>query len=114
MRRDINSEAARTLSALPYRVVYNYPESFNRLPIVSFYNLSETDSFCADNAPVFQRGYIECDVWTKKAAEGGRISLDVIAAMEADGWAREFSRDITPDGGVYHRTIRFVKDFYLE
>lgn len=111
---DVNSEAEKTLSALDYNVVYYYPDSFEKLPVITFYNLTETPDFAADNEEVMQEGCVVVDVWCDTPKQCGDIALEVNEAMIADGWGREFSRDLPPDdSGVYHKTMRFAKSFML-
>ncbi len=110
---DINSEAEKSLSGLSCALSYYYPSDFKTLPIVSFYTLTENNPFATDNAPDIQRGYISVDVWTDSAAGCGALSIEVNGKLEGDGWTREFSRDMPPESGISHKTMRFVKEFYL-
>lgn len=111
--KDINAEAEKTLSKLECRVQYYYPESFNDFPIVSFYNLAERPEFSSDNHEDIQNGTVVVDIWSDRKRECGDISLEVNEVMTADGWVREFSRDIPPEGRVYHKTMRFSKSFLV-
>lgn len=111
---DVNAEAEKTLEALDCTVVYQYPEDFADLPAVSFYTLTERNSFATDNEADIQNGTVEIDVWSKNPLDLGRIGSKVNELMTADDWNREMSRDLPPDGsGVFHKTMRYSKDFYL-
>lgn len=110
---DINAEAEKSLSGLDCTFTYYHPESFKKLPVVSFYTLTESNSFSCDNQSDIQCGRICVDAWAKEAAQCGAISIKVNGILAADGWTREFSRDMPPENGIYHKTMRFVKDFYL-
>lgn len=111
---DVNAEAEKTLSALNCKITYYYPEEFNDLPIVSFYNLTEKPDFSSDNEEDIQSGTVVVDVWAEESSDCGKIAVEVNEVMTADGWNREFSRDLPPDGsGVYHKTMRYVRDFVL-
>lgn len=110
---DVNAEAKKTLSALNCKITYYYPENFNKLPIVSFYNLTEKPDFSCDNEEAIQGGTVIIDIWADKPSECGEIGIKVNKIMTADNWNREFSMDIKPEGGVYHRTMRFSKFFVL-
>lgn len=111
---DVNAEAEKTLLNLDCRVEYYYPKKFNDLPVVSFYNLTEKPDFSSDNEEDIQSGTVVVDVWADNPQDCGNIGLQVNKLMKSDGWEREFSRDIEPNGGVYHRTMRFTKFFILE
>ncbi len=53
------------------------------------------------------------DIWTDSPDKCGEIGLKVNDVMVGDDWCREFSRDIKPNNGIYHRTMRFTKNFVL-
>lgn len=111
---DVNSEAEKILAQLNYTVEYYYPKKFNDLPVISFYNLTETPDFSADNTEVVQSGCVVVDIWADEPSDCGKIAVEVNEVMTADGWNREFSRDLPPDGSeVYHKTMRYVRDFVL-
>lgn len=111
---DINIEAEKTLSKTGYKIVYQYPEVFTRLPVISYYNVAEKGAFYADNAECVQDGYVQVDIWSSKPKECADISMKVNSAMEQDGWTREISMDIPKQKEkIYHRTMRFQKYFTL-
>ena len=110
---DINREIEKSLSVLPYRTAYYYPADFKELPVITFYTLTENNSFAADNESMIQRGYAAVDIWSSRAAECGSIAIDIDKAMTADGWTRDFSRDMPPESGIYHKNMRYVKEFIL-
>ncbi len=111
---DVNAEAEKTLSKLDCKIEYYYPEDFNDLPVVSFYNLTETPDFSTDNEEDIQSGTVVVDIWSDTPSDCGSIGLEVNKVMTADGWSREFSRDLGKKDGVYHRTMRFTKYFNCE
>ncbi len=113
---DVNAEIEKSLKNVDCEAVYYYPENFDKLPIISYYQLTERPAFAADNAEMIQCGTAVVDIWSDVAPETGEISTKVNNAMVTDGWAREFSMDVKPDGKpgedyVYHRTMRFSKIF---
>lgn len=110
---DINAEAEKTLSALDCKITYYYPNNFNDLPIVSFYNLTETPDFSTDNEEDIQSGCVVVDIWADDPSQCGKIGLQVNDIMTSDEWYREFSKDLPRDGDIYHRTMRFKKFFVL-
>lgn len=111
---DINAETEKALSVLPYTVCYYYPDNFNKLPVVSFYNLTERGAFSCDDEEAIQRGWVQIDVWADKPSDCGTIAIEVCNVMMGSGWYREMSMDVPKSDGVYHRTMRFVKDFISE
>ena len=111
---DVNAEAEKTLSALDYNVDYYYPQKFNKLPVISFYTLTDNTDFSYDNEDTMQCGTVVVDVWSDKPYECGSVGIEVSDVMTSDGWNREFSRDLLPTDGIYHKTMRFVKEFINE
>ncbi len=111
---DVNAEAEKTLSALQCKITYYYPEEFNDLPVVSFYNLTECPDFTSDNEEDIQSGCAVVDIWTDKPSQCGEISVQVNELMTAEDWHREFSRDLGKQNGIYHKTMRFTKYFILQ
>lgn len=110
---DVNAAAEKTLSALNCEITYYYPEDFNKLPAVSFYNLTERPDFSSDNEEDIQSGTVVVDIWSHEPSQCGEIGVEVNKVMTEDSWCREFSRDLPKDGEVYHRTMRFTKYFIV-
>ena len=120
---DINEEIGKALSGLDCTVCYQYPGDFNGLPAVSFYNLTERAGFGSDNGEDIQTGWAQLDIWGDYPKDVGNTALKVHEAMTKAGWTRELSMDIpstarTQEGietktNVFHRTMRYVKDFIV-
>ena len=109
---DVNLEAEKVLSTLECETVYQYPQKFTRLPVISYYNISEKGAFYADNTECIQSGRVQIDIWSDVPADCGAISIEVNDAMTSDGWTREMSMDVPKqDEKIYHRTMRFQKYF---
>lgn len=109
---DINIEAQKALSELDCTVVYQYPDSFSRLPAVSYYNVSETGAFYGDNEESVQDGHVQIDIWSDIPSQAGSLSIKVNEIMVRHGWTREMSMDVPKkDEKIYHRTMRFQKYF---
>ena len=109
---DFNSEIEGALSGLDCEVVFRHPRRFSRLPVVSYYTLTENVAMRADNTELVQGGYAQVDIWAARPRECGDLAVEVNRLMENDGWLRQFSMDVKPeDDEVYHRTMRFAKAF---
>ncbi len=111
---DINKEAEQVLIQLPYNLSFFYPEEWNEFPMISFYDINTNGSFDSDNQKDMLKGHINVDVWTTAAAEGGRIAGEITKLMENDGWWCELNRSVDKSDGVYHRTMRFGKEFVID
>lgn len=108
---DINREAEKLLSKLPYNLSYFYPDSFNDFPLVSFYDISTKSSFDTDNKKACIRGYIQVDIWSTEPSQTAKIAEETEELAEADGWWCELNMSIDKTDGVYHRTMRLGKEF---
>lgn len=115
---DVNKIINKLLAPLRkegIRVCYQYPESFEELPAVSYYDLLTSECFKADNAEVSQLSRVQIDIWSDREAKPGEIAAKVNEIMQADSWQRELKRDM-PKGAenhVYHTTMRFAKEIPL-
>ena len=112
---DINAEAQKSLLKSGLDIVFQYPQSKETMPVVSFFTISEKGSFGADDEAWFQDGTIAVDIFAHSPAQCGELALRVNGCMENDGWRRDFSMDVADDAdGVFHKTMRFTKSFYIK
>lgn len=111
---DVNLEAEKILAMLDVKVVYQYPERFTSLPVISYYNVAECGAFYCDNTECIQEGYVQVDIWSDTPKKCGELSVKVNEIMTKDGWVREMSMDVPrKNEKIYHRTMRFKKCFNL-
>lgn len=111
---DINSEAKKTLDSLSIKNVFGYPHNFEKIPIISYYTVTECGGMYSDNSECIQEGHIQLDIWARVAKDTSNAAIEVNRAMTDDGWIREMSLDV-PDGDerLYHKTMRYKKYFML-
>ena len=88
-------------------VFFYYPDSFARLPCVSYYEINNSPYKRADDGEYLTEINYQIDVWAKKSAEASEIALAVNDAMGLAGFIREFSRDVYQEGAAAHKTMRF-------
>ncbi len=110
---DVNTELEKSLGNLSCTLTYQNPEGFNKLPVVSYYNLTEQASMSCDNEELLQDGTVQLDIWAKLPADCGKIALEINELLISDGWVRQFSMDIPKQNGerVYHKTMRYSRTF---
>ena len=114
MRPDINADAERLLLKSGCNVVYQYPQCFSELPVISFYTVNERGTVSYDNTPAFRDGIVAVDIWAETPSECALISEKAADSMLSEGWSEVFSADVPRGGGkAYHRTMNFVKSFYI-
>lgn len=97
-------------------VQFQYAEDMAKLPAVTYYVLTESESFRADNTEQSQIARVQVDVWTFKRSDMSRISIKVNELMQSARWMRELCRDVPKPSQTeqqcYHRTMRFAKEFW--
>lgn len=110
---DINREAKKSLEKTGFTIVFHHPKENTTLPCVSFYNLSEKPEFSMDNTEAIQKGYIQLDIWAVKASDCGSMAVKINEVLNLDGWSRSMSMDVPEESDIYHKTMRFSKQFIL-
>ena len=95
-------------------VQFQYSENKAKLPAVTYYVLTESESFRADNTEQSQIARVQIDVWSFKRSSMSEISIKVNDCMQCAGWMRELSRDLKKETEqqAYHRTLRFSKELW--
>lgn len=96
------------------KVTFYHPKEFNKLPIISYYELTTTTGFSCDNAEQAQKSSVVADIWCRSAADCVCIAVKVDKAMQDNGWKREFSRDLPPEDGIFHKSMRFKKEIFFD
>ena len=96
------------------KVTFYHPGEFNVLPIISYYELTTNTGLCYDNAEQAQKSSVVIDIWGKGGGECSRLAIEVDKLMQNGGWYREFSRDMPPEDGIYHKSMRYQKEIYFK
>ncbi|MBQ2669866.1 MAG: hypothetical protein IJG06_03805 [Clostridia bacterium] len=96
------------------KVTFYHPDEFNEMPVVSYYELTTPTGFSYDNAERAQVSYMSIDVWHTGGGPCSRLAIEVDALMQNAGWTREFSRDMPPEEGVYHKAMRYKKQLFFD
>lgn len=87
-------------------VWYFYPQSWIRLPCVSWRESGNREVAQADGREHLAELKYTVDVWAKSPAETAELSEKVDAAMCSVRMKREFSQDLF-EAGIHHRTMRY-------
>ena len=97
------------LSAGDVRAVYACPQSFETLPIISYYEIENAVSdLTYDGREYLSRVAYQVDVWGESMAEIQSIAQTVDDALFALGFVREFSQDLPGDTMLlHHKTLRY-------
>lgn len=102
---DVKPQILTLLETIPdVTVVGEYPKSFATLPLISFYELSNSE-----NKPtlpgLLTEISVQVDVWNKKST--GALAQQVNSLMNSIGFRRQMSADISDPSGVNRKTMRF-------
>ncbi len=112
---NVNREVRNILKAVEgVKIVYYHPDEYNKLPIISHYELTTTTGMRYDNAEQAQKTYVSVDVWGKSADECTDFAIKADKLMQDAGWYREFSMDLPPENKIYHKSMRFFKEIFFE
>lgn len=111
---NVNVMIDEILQGLSVKAVCQHPEEFNSMPIVSYYEIASPTGMCADNTEWAQKSYVAIDIWADSVGECGEIAIEVNRLMQSKGWYREMSRDLPPENGVRHKSMRFHKEIYFD
>ncbi|MDD4292166.1 MAG: hypothetical protein PHX51_08060 [Clostridia bacterium] len=115
MAGDIKTALRAAQGSIP--VYYAYPQKFTSLPVVSFYELSNSVGSAADDDELMSNISFSVDIWAKTPEETHRIGASVNSAMATLGFVRDGSYDLYEDAGaagIYHRNMNFSGKFLAE
>lgn len=96
----------KEISILGNRVFFYYPSTFNSLPSISYYEITNQENSNADDDEYNSLIEIQVDVWGKTPEEISDIALQVDSKMKSIGFNRAFAQDVH-DENLYHKTMRF-------
>lgn len=82
----------------------SYPESFESLPYISFYELNNNDAYKIKEE-LYTEISIQIDIWHNRST--GTLARQVNDVMNSIGLKRDFARDIPDPSGIKHKTMRF-------
>lgn len=101
---DIKPQINSLLVSIPGVSVSDaYPEDFNSLPHISFYEQYNGDVYKLKRE-IYTEIVIQIDVWHNRST--GALAQQVNEKMNSIGFKREFARDI-PDPNIKHKTMRY-------
>lgn len=111
---DINKDFEQLLKSTEYNVAYQFPKQGNELPIITYYEASNTGGFSADNQEWGMISAFVVDIWAITPKQTGDIGVKVDEVLQQSGWRREFAANLPreTDSDVYHRTMRYVKEIF--
>lgn len=89
-------------------VWYYYPQSWARLPVVSWRESGNRELAQADGREHLAELEYTVDVWSNSPAVNGELAKQIDAAMTAIRLRRDYSADLfETTTGCHHRTLRY-------
>lgn len=85
----------------------SWPEADAALPCVSYYESACSRYAQADGAEYLTEWVYTVDIWAETVAETEQIRSGIDAQMNAAGWARTGSNDLTDPSGTRHKALRY-------
>jgi hypothetical protein len=103
-------QANTTLVNLVGNRIYFQTNKSGQYPAITFFVYNELGELFADNREIKTGYYIQVDVWSKD--NYNTIVNEVMKSMTQAGYRRTSSIDLCEnDTQIYHKAIRFVKEF---
>ena len=87
-------------------VWYFYPQSWIRLPCISWRESGNREIAQADGREHLAELTYAVDVWAKNPAEAAELAAQVDAAMASARFRRDYAEDLF-ESGIYHRAMRY-------
>lgn len=102
---DVKPEVLALLETIPdVNVVGEYPKEFAKLPLISFYELTN-DEAAPELPGVLTEVSLQVDVWSKRSTGG--LAQQVNTLMNSIGFRRQTARDVSDPSGVNRKTMRY-------
>jgi hypothetical protein len=100
--------ALEGIDVLEDRVFFYYPDGFESLPCVSYYELINADYHEADDEPYDATIEFMVDVWSKDIDEAEEVANLANEKMKSLGFRRTFSRDAyDPAQRIVNKNMRY-------
>lgn len=88
-------------------IYYFYPESWDSLPAISYYEQDNKDDAFADGEAISETIIVVIDIWSKNSVTAIFRRVDYL--MKQLGFIRESAADV-PDPKYKHKSIRYIAD----
>lgn len=103
---DVKTEIRTLLLTIPgvVRVTDEFPSADAEMPVITFYELSNTDPLTIADGPLSDIS-IQIDVWHNRST--GALAQQVDQLMNSIGFRRQSSGDIGDPSGLNRKTMRY-------
>lgn len=105
---NIKPQILNLLKETGTEVTYFFPQSFAKVPIISYYELSNRTLVKSDGVEYSSEIHIEVDVWAKSSSEVSDIAIKVDDLMLSKGFYRAMAMDLyDQETKIHHKTMRY-------
>lgn len=102
--RDLSPEVKQTLEAVCPNVFYFYPNSFENMPAVSYYDCANSGD---DSRDLLTPVAFHIDVWALTVPTLKPLVKSVDEAIRGMGFRRTLSQSVPDPSGYRHQSMRF-------
>ena len=106
----INDATLVTALGSSAKIQYQYPNDFNTLPIVTYFESGTRQLDFYDDMPATDESTITIDVWANVSTTAISKIIDDIMARNL--YTRDFGTDVPdPDVKIFHKSLRYRRTF---
>jgi hypothetical protein len=92
------------------RFYFHYPDNFNTLPCVSYFELNNAGNLFADDVEIGSEIIFQVDVWNTGSTSSVAQAVDTI--MVANGFVRVNAVDLfEKDTKMHHKSMKYKNDY---
>lgn len=102
------SSSDRLKSLVSDRIFFYFPNTFNTLPCISYFEVVNVSNLFGDNNPIGERSIVQVDVWSNSSTNN--ISNKVCELMYEIDYEMTDKKDIYEDTGMYRKLMQFRKN----
>jgi hypothetical protein len=102
--RDLSPEVKTALEEVCSNVFYFYPDSFESLPAISYY---DSGNSCEDSRDLLTPVSFHVDVWALTVSALKLLVASADTAMRGLGFRRTFSQPVPETTGYRHQSMIF-------
>lgn len=100
--RDLSPEVKAALETVCNNVFYYYPDSFKKMPAISYYDCGNSSD---DNRDLLTPVAFHIDVWTKTVPALQALVTSVDTSIRGMGFRRTFSQPVPDPSGYRHQSM---------
>ena len=88
-------------------VVFHWPETFGRMPCISYCEMHNGEYRHADDAEYLSEIHFTVDIWAKTGAEASALAAQSSDALRLIGFSRQNAHDLRDISGLRRKNMLF-------